>query len=169
MTYTKYSYETNGAYTEVECTVLPGYDNPEHYHTLFAETFTCRSGLLTVTLDGKRLQLKPGEAATVHIGHTHSLANTSDETVDFTCRLEPGYEGFEKAMYIMHGLAQDGATNSDGVPNSPVQLAILAAMMDTWLTGWAFWFAMPLLAIVRRYGKGYGVEAKLVGKYWNSD
>ncbi len=169
MTYTKYSFETNGDYTEVDSTIGSGYSNPEHYHTLFTEIFTCTSGELTITLDGKKLALQPGESAKVEIGHTHSLANATNQDVRFMTRLEPGNEGFERAMYIMHGLAEDGLTNQDGVPGNPVTLAVVAALMDTWLTGWVFWMASPLLLVMRRYGKGTGLDARLTEKYWDSD
>ena len=168
MTYTKYSFETNGEYTEINSTIAPGYDNPEHYHTLFAEIFTCSSGELTITLDGETLVLQPGETAKVEVGHRHSLANKSNQDVDFVTRLEPGNEGFEQAMYIMHGLAEDGSTGKDGVPSNPVTLAVGAGLMDTWLTGWAFLAARPLLFILRRYGKANDLEARLVQQYWNS-
>lgn len=168
MVYTKYSYETDGEYTEFDSMIAPGYDNPEHYHTLFAETFTCLTGELAITLDGKSVLLKPGESAKVDIGHTHSLANQSNGEATFRTRLEPGYEGFEKAMYIMHGLAEDGLTNKDGIPSNPVHLAVMAGMMDTWLSGWTFWLASPLLFTLRRYGKGGGAESQLLEKYWNS-
>ncbi|KAK5940446.1 hypothetical protein PMZ80_006861 [Knufia obscura] len=125
MTYTRYSLETNGEFTEFDSTIGPGYSNPEHYHTRFTETFTCTAGVLTIMLDGKKLVLESGESAKVDIGHRHSLANASDEEARFLTRLEPGDESFEQAMYIMHGLAEDGMTNRDGVPGSPITLAVL--------------------------------------------
>ena len=168
MTYTKYSYETNDEYTEFDSTIGPGYSHPEHYHTLFAEIFTCTSGELTVTLDGKKIELHTGESARVEIGHRHSLANASSQDVRFMTRLEPGNEGFEQGMYIAHGLADDGVSGKDGVPGNPVTLAVLAGLMDTWLTGWAFWMASPLLLVLRRYGNGNGLSGRLVEKYWNT-
>lgn len=168
MVYNKYSYETGGEYTELDAMIAPGYDNPEHFHTLFSETFTCLTGELAMMLDGESILLKPGESAKVEIGHYHSLAYRSNKEATFRTRLEPGYEGFEKAMYIMHGLAEDGLTDKDGIPSNPVHLAVMADMMDTQLTGWTSWLANPLLFTLRRYGKGNGVESHLLEKYWNS-
>ena len=168
MTWTKYSYETHGAYTEFEGVLQPGYNNPAHYHTLFAEYFPSNSGTMSIKLDGKEIKLEPDQSATVPIGHIHSLANNSEREIKYTSRLEPGDEGFEKAMYIMHGLANDGMSYSNGVPKNPVHLALVAAMMDTILDGWTFWLMRPLMVVLRRYAQGLGVEANLVEKYWNS-
>ena len=171
MTWTNYSHETSGAYTEVTAVIKPGYANPAHYHTLFKEIFTCTNGTLTVTLDGKKHELTPSSdektTATVEIGHYHSLINASSSTVEFTTRLEPGNEGFEKAMYIMHGLANDGLSTSEGIPKSIVHASLLMGLMDTWLEGWGWRVATPVLGVLRRYGKGMGEEARLVGKYWS--
>lgn len=169
MTWTKYSYETEGKYTEIDVVISPGYDNPAHYHTLFKETFTCTTGVLSVILNGKKMQLKPGETAVVEIGDVHSLANDSEGDATFLTRLEPGHQGFEQSMYIVHGLAEDGLTNSDGIPSSPIHLAVIAPLMDTWLQGWLFRMAGPLLFLLSRYGKGSGAEAQLLQKYWHND
>ena len=107
--------------------------------------------------------MQPGETAKVDIRHRHTLANESKEEVKFLCRLEPGHEGFEQAIYVVHGLAEDGMTDSGGVPKNIVSLAIVAEMMDTWLTGWSFCMASPLLLLLRRYGKGTGHERRLLG------
>ena len=164
--WTHYAYETKGAFSEVIEFIKPGYHNPPHRHTLFRETFTTTRGILTVTLDGKQMQLKPGDSAIVDIGHVHSLTNASDDEVEFTTKLEPGHEGFEQGMYIVHGLAKDGATNEEGVPKNPVHAASLVYLMDTWLEGWLWWLATPMLAVTRRTGQGLGVEAALLRKYW---
>ncbi|ETN47141.1 uncharacterized protein HMPREF1541_01332 [Cyphellophora europaea CBS 101466] len=170
MTYTHYSSETSGAYTQFTSTITPGYANPPHHHTLFRETFTCTSGTLSITLDnGHPRTLRPGETAVVDIGHIHSLANTSaTEPAEFVTKLEPGSEGFEKGMYIVHGLAEDGHSGPDGVPRDLVTVAVVAGMMDTWLSGWGFWLAGPALWVARRVGQGQGVERKLVERYWES-
>lgn len=167
-TYTHYSHETSGAFTQLTATINPGYSNPPHHHTLFRETFTCVSGTLTVTVDSQPHTLAPGESAVADIGAIHSLANETDKDVEFTAKLEPGSEGFEKAMYIVHGLAEDGQTDGDGVPRNVVDLAVVAGLMDTTLAGWGFWAARPLLAVLGRAGTGWGVERRLVGKYWES-
>ena len=166
MTWTHYSYETKGAFSEVVGIIKPGYSNPPHHHTLFKEIFTATRGTLTVNLDGKEMQLKPGDSATVEIGHVHSLINASDEDVEYAATLEPGHEGFEQGMYIVHGLANDGLTNDDGVPKNPTHAASLVYLMDTWLAGWLWWIATPLLATMRRTGQGLGADARLLRKYW---
>ena len=112
------------------------------------------------------MQLKPGDSATVDIGHLHSLTNASEEDAEFTTRLEPGHEGFEQGMYIVHGLANDGLTYDEGVPMKPMHAAALLYLMDTWLAGWQWWAATPLLAVMRRTGQGSGVEAGLLSTYW---
>lgn len=166
MYWKKYSYETQGAYTEMTGVIGPGYSNPKHYHTQYAEHFTALKGSLTVTLDGKRIKLNAGDSATVEIGHVHSLINDSGADVEYTVKLVPGSEGFEQGMYIVHGMANDGITNGDGVPNNPVSAGVVAGMMDTWLMEWTLWLARPLLFVLRRYGEGTGHSDKLIAKYW---
>ena len=162
---------TGGKYTEVLCTSGPGSGNPLHYHTRFVERFRGGSDAtpLGVELDGRDIVLKKDEQAEVPVGHAHRLFNPSaTETAEFTCRLEPGNEGFEKGFTIVYGLSADGLTDGDGVPKSPMHIAIVTAMMDTWLVGWGFWLAMPLLAGLRWYGKFSGEEDRLLKKYWHA-
>ena len=171
MHFTTPAAETGGKYTEVTCTLGPGSGNPLHYHTRFVEVFRGSSDAtpLGVVLDGKDVVLKEGEEASVLLGHAHRLFNPSPtEVAEFTCRLEPGDEGFEKGFTIVYGLSADGLTDGEGIPKNPVHIAILTEMMDTWLVGWGFWLATPLLAGLRWYGKWSGEEERLLKKYWHA-
>jgi hypothetical protein len=68
--------------------------------------------------------LNPGESASVPLRTNHRFYNSSDsEEVEFIVRIDPGIEGFERGLYIVYGLAEDGLTDSEGVPSSLLHLA----------------------------------------------
>lgn len=53
----------------------------EHRHLHQTETFHCRAGELTVSLDGERVVIGPGESVTIRPGVAHTLLNGGDVEV----------------------------------------------------------------------------------------
>lgn len=54
---------------------------PEHLHTGFAETFSIRSGTLSLMVNGEKRTLKPGELLTIPPGTPHRPFNETDQVV----------------------------------------------------------------------------------------
>jgi hypothetical protein len=54
---------------------------PEHFHEGFSETFTVKSGTLSVLVNGEKKIVRPGETVTVPPMTRHKPFNETDETV----------------------------------------------------------------------------------------
>ncbi|TVY35371.1 hypothetical protein LSUB1_G004786 [Lachnellula subtilissima] len=140
----KYSQETGGEYSRFEVKLSAGGGNVNHYHRTYVESFFVKSGILGVELAGKTLKLSPGESAEVPIGSIHHFFNDSEEDCCFVGGCTPGHEGFEKGVYIIYGLANDGLTNEESVPSNIVHLCLVMVMSELYWTG-LLSLAMPIV------------------------
>ena len=160
VTFLKTAAQTNGAYSEVLVTLMPGGGNNYHYHTAFSETFIPVEGALTVGLHKTMRQVLPGEFATVKPKESHYFANKTNSIIRFKVKLSPGSSGFEEGLRIAYGLARDGKTNKKGIPKKLSHLAIIICHTDTNMYG-IFTFIAPLLQRIYKRAKRKGVLRKL--------
>jgi len=158
------SEESGGARTLLDIELAPGGGNALHRHLTYAERFTCVEGELTVRVDGLLHVLHPGDQAVAEIGVLHAFANESEEPARFEVELVPGHRGFEQALQIGYGLAQDGRTNSKGVPRNLVQAAVLGDLAEIRVVG-VMRVLTPVLKLLARWGRRRGVDAALVERY----
>ncbi|QRR01377.1 cupin domain-containing protein [Dyadobacter sandarakinus] len=158
------SRETGGKHTLVEVTLAGGAGNPLHYHDHFSEEFTCLSGQLSIELNGKVIVLSPGETAVAPIGSKHRFFNQSESPCRFQCRIAPGCAGFEQTLQITYGLAREGKTNKQGMPQSPVILGYMFLISGTRLTGILSGIE-PLLRWLGRRAISKGIAADLQRRY----
>jgi hypothetical protein len=91
---------------------------------------TCTSGTLGMVLNNDTLHIQPGETAVVPVNTKHQFFNDTQSDVEFLGRVVPAHEGFEKSIYILYGLANDGECDETGVPKSLVHLALTAKLGD---------------------------------------
>lgn len=96
-----------------------------------------RKGRLQVSFGNQELILSPGQTATTPKLTNQRFYNPSNtgEVVSLA-KVEPAMEPFEKRLYILYGLAEDGLTDGEGVPQSLVDTAIFSYMTNSRLTGW---------------------------------
>ena len=141
-TFLETSEESGGERTLVELEVAPGGGNVLHRHNSFSERFEVLEGELTVHVDGQDVKLQPGEVATAPIG---SL-------------------GFERAIQIAYGLAQEGLAAKNGGPKNLVQLGLLVEMADSQMTG-ALRILEPVLRALARRARRKGVDRELIARY----
>ena len=72
-------YVNTDRYCAKELVLYPGQECPEHRHPPFdgtpgkEETFRCRRGLVTLSVDGRELVLRPGEQFTIPPDTLHSF------------------------------------------------------------------------------------------------
>jgi quercetin dioxygenase-like cupin family protein len=156
--------ESGGHRTLAEVELAPGGGNAPHKHLSFSEHFVCIEGELTVRADGLLHVLQPRDEATAAPGVIHNFANETDEPVRFQVELSPGHRGFEQALQIAYGLAEDGRTNDKGIPKSLVEAAVLMDMSETRVVG-PIRLLIPLLKVLARWGRRRGVDAALVERY----
>ena len=163
-TFAAKAHETDGAYTLLDIELKPGGENAVHYHEAFAETFTAVSGTLGITLDGEEVLLDEGESATAPVGTSHNFFNPTDETIRFEVKIEPGHEGFERALYMLYGLDRDGKVSEDGFDNI-YHTALFVMMSDTRGDG-ALRVMRPLFNRLAGRAQELGIEDELMERYY---
>jgi quercetin dioxygenase-like cupin family protein len=156
--------ETGGRRTLLEIELAPGGGNVPHRHLSYGERFVSLDGELTVRVDGLLHVLQPGDEATAEAGVLHCFANETDEPVRFQVAIAPGHRGFEQALQIGYGLAEDGLTNDKGIPKNLVHTAVLMEMGELRVDG-PMRALMPLLRLLARWGRRRGADAALVERY----
>ncbi|QHT68781.1 cupin domain-containing protein [Rhodocytophaga rosea] len=135
VTFLETSRESGGKRSHGLLEVSPGGKVSPHYHNTFSETFEVRSGTLSLQLGNRKLVLQAGEKATVPPDTLHAWSNKSDEMLVCDVVLEPGNEGFEKALQAAYGMARDGLLLSNGLPKSIWHMALLVKMGESKLAG----------------------------------
>ena len=167
VTFSQTSSESEGKITEIDITLMPGGNNPLHYHKAHSETFFAIDSEVGVGLEkGKKKILKPVESYTVEPMALHYWFNPTDSKIKFKIEIKPGHEGFENSLRIIYGLAEDGLANKQGIPKSLRHKAIVACMADMNLPGF-FTLIFPVLERIAKKAKNSGIEQKLVVKYCN--
>jgi quercetin dioxygenase-like cupin family protein len=109
--------DTSGELMSGELVVAPSGGNPLHVHPLQEEHFEVLSGTFGVQIGDERRSLGEGEEATVAPGTSHRWFNEDDQQearVSVELRPALNTETFFETAY---GLARDGKTDENGVPN----------------------------------------------------
>lgn len=166
VTFTQTSEETGGKITELDLILSPKGGNPLHHHTSFEETFTAVKGDLGLKLKDKTLILKPGESYTVKKMEAHGFFNPSDsDEIHFNIQIRPGHTGFENALRIMYGLAQDGLTAKNGIPKDLGVAFWLGEINDSKVHGLLFKLLQPLGSFLAQGVKKKGIDQELLKRY----
>lgn len=95
----------------------------EHVHSRITERFRVIKGRLGVRLDGSEAVLEAGGDVTVSPGVVHDWWNAGEDEAQVLVEIQPGRR-FELMIVNVFGLANDGKTNSKGMPNI-LQLAVI--------------------------------------------
>lgn len=78
-----------------ECLEIRGYLPPQsqgpplHIHLLEKESGTVHAGQLTAVVDGRRIEVGPGESFELPVGCVHRWWNEGDETLEFSGCVQP--------------------------------------------------------------------------------
>lgn len=167
VTFAKFSYETEGAYTLLEIDLAPGGGNTTHLHRRFSETFIPLEGTLGVEHRGRDYFLEPGEQVTVEKGEAHRFFNPGEERIRFYVRIEPGSAGFEKALFLLYGLTKDGYATEEGALKDFNHIALFLKLSDTGVPG-IMNLLNPMLKRAARQIQESGEADKLLEKYYFS-
>lgn len=117
--------DTNGKLLEMEATYNGHSKEPApHYHPNQIEDFTVIAGTLTVRMDGKLILLKKGDTLHIPKNKIHSMWNSSNSKTVVNWKVQPALHT-ENLFETANGLAMDGKTNDDGMPNL-LQVALMA-------------------------------------------
>ncbi|MGZ3866138.1 MAG: cupin domain-containing protein [Bacteroidia bacterium] len=86
--------DTKNSLTMFKCVISSGAKiAAAHYHENFDETVYGLKGTATYTVDGKTIELNPGDSLFIPRGTVHAFANKSNETIEFLCFCNPGVFG----------------------------------------------------------------------------
>ncbi len=86
--------DTGNQLTMFKCVISAGAKiAAAHYHKDFDETVYGLKGTATYTVDGKVIELGPGDSLFIPRGAVHAFANKSDEAIEFLCFINPGLMG----------------------------------------------------------------------------
>lgn len=117
--------DTAGKLLEMEVTYNEHSKEPAaHYHPYQVEDFTVLSGELTVRIDRQLKNLKPGDTLHVPRKKVHSMWNNSGSKTVVNWKVQPAMNT-EHLLETATGLANEGKTNDDGMPNM-LQIALMA-------------------------------------------
>ncbi|HEU0064254.1 MAG TPA: cupin domain-containing protein [Flavisolibacter sp.] len=163
-TFIKTNQESLGEKTVLEIILAPRGGNAMHFHKHFTETFTVIEGELKYQLGKKIFTLNPGQSSTIPINAPHRFFSTSNQPTKFICELNPGSDGFENALHIAYGLANDKKCNNKAVPKNFYHLALVFEMSQSYLVG-IFSLITPILKIAAKRARKKGIEKELLGKY----
>jgi quercetin dioxygenase-like cupin family protein len=114
--------DTSGELLSAELVVSPHGGNPLHVHPLQEEHFKAVSGTLGVQVGDEHRSLGEGAEAVVPPGTPHRWWNDADEEARVLVELRPALNS-EIFFETRYGLARDGKTDENGVPNL-LQMAV---------------------------------------------
>lgn len=106
---------------------------PEHFHEAFSETFTVKSGTLSILVNGEKRTLKAGETITIPPMTRHKPFNETDETVIVesndpkTLPVEFGYH-----LSQLYGF-MDRFPNGPSTPQIMIQLSVYGSDADSYI------------------------------------
>lgn len=168
VTFLEKSHETDGEYTLLEIELNPGGGNAAHFHSHFSEDFTAIDGTVGIELEGDEILIDEDNSAKAKAGEVHRFFNPGEETVTFKVLIEPGSPGFEKALYILYGLANDNLTNDEGIPHNLQHTAVFAIYSDTRASGIQGMILGPILDRLAGRAQRTGIETDLMKRYYFS-
>lgn len=87
----------------------------KHVHAYITERFKVVSGTVRFHLGGRDDIARPGDEVEVPPGVVHAWANAGDEEAHVLVDIRPA-ERFELMIENLYGLANDGKSNTEGVP-----------------------------------------------------
>lgn len=158
------SRDTNGLCTIVDVELAPGGGVGIHYHKTYSEKFEVQEGELKIQLGKEIITLKAGESATAEKNIVHRFFSESKNVCKFRTTLTPASRGFEESLQIGYGLANDGQSDSKGMPKNKLALAWLFSISESNLPGWRSIFE----GLLRRQAKKAiekGIDKELREKY----
>jgi quercetin dioxygenase-like cupin family protein len=128
----------------------------EHVHPAIDEHFMVLRGRVGFRIDGREWIAEPGKRLHVPAGTAHDWWNAGAQEALVRVEIRPGAR-FEEMALNLFGLAQDGKTNSRGMPNL-LQAAIFAREFSDVL-----YFTRPPLWVQRLLFGGLAGVARALG------
>jgi quercetin dioxygenase-like cupin family protein len=128
----------------------------EHVHPVINEWFTLVTGRVGFRVNGQESVADIGQRLHVSPGTAHDWWNAGDEEAHVVMEVSPAAR-FEEAISTTFGLARDGKTNANGLPNL-LQLALLSREFEDVL-----YFTNPPRAVQKVLFSVLAPVARLLG------
>ncbi|HMS98417.1 MAG TPA: cupin domain-containing protein [Saprospiraceae bacterium] len=114
ITFVKTGKDTEGAFTEVICSIPARQEGPpQHIHPLQDEIFEVIEGKLELSAQGKKIVLEEGQSFNVTANTAHTFSNPLDKEIKFRATYQP-------ALDIEYMLVQGfEVLNGQPNPNKP--------------------------------------------------
>jgi mannose-6-phosphate isomerase-like protein (cupin superfamily) len=120
VTFLKSRHETSGALDLFELIVPPDvFLNVPHLHRDYDETILGMNGIAAWTINGKQIQVHPGQQIDIPRGTVHSYSNLHNDTARMMCLLTPGLVGPEYFRELAAAIQ----------PDSPPDIAEISTVM----------------------------------------
>lgn len=161
LTFLKTATETNGDLLEMEAIYNPNSPQPPlHYHPYQEEQFRVLSGTFRTKVGEYEHTYESGDEFTVPAGTPHWMHNVSEEEGRLRWQIRPAMKS-QEFFATMWGLAGDGETNADGVPNLLQLAVILREYRDEFRASSPPYFVQRLLfALLAPIGRRRGYKAR---------
>jgi len=130
----------------------------EHVHLRQEERVQVLAGTVRYRLGGKEHNLGAGEAVVLPPGIPHTLWNDGDGEARLLFDVRPALKA-EAAFETLFGLAREGKTNQQGMPN-PLQGALLAREYETFLPSPPIPIQRAALAVLAPIARLVGYRAR---------
>lgn len=159
--------DTDGQVLQME--LLLKADGPrmlEHVHPRQEERIEVLSGTLRFRLGGEEQELGAGQALVLPPGVPHTLWNVGEGQARCLFDVRPALKT-EAAFETLFGLAREGKTNKQGMPN-PLQGALLAREYETFLPRPPVPLQRVVLATIAPIARLFGYRARYA-KYSGSE
>lgn len=136
---------------------------PLHFHLNFIETFEVTGGKLEMLIGGanSKRTVSPGEYVSIPQGILHSFNNPHNEPAEFITEVKSTAE-FEKFIRSIYGLANDGATNGDGMPKNMLHLALILDYADFYFPYIPSVLQLAVRKTLTNFARVFGAEKTLL-------
>ena len=122
--------ETAGSIDMFEMTVQPNARMPvPHYHDRWDETINGLTGTTTWRVDGKDIDVTPGETVFIKRGVVHGFTNRTAEPATCLCTLSPGVLGPQYFKDIA-GLLATGAPDPAKMKETMLRYGLIPAPLS---------------------------------------
>jgi mannose-6-phosphate isomerase-like protein (cupin superfamily) len=131
VTFLQSRHETGGAFDLFELIVPPNFSlSVPHLHRDYDETILGLNGIATWTVNGKEIQVKPGQLLSIPRGTVHSHNNLHNHTARMACLLTPGLLGPEYFRELAATLNADGPPDIAGIGNIMVRYGVIPISVE---------------------------------------
>jgi mannose-6-phosphate isomerase-like protein (cupin superfamily) len=128
ITFLKSRHETEGCFDLFELTVPPFASlNVPHLHREYDETIIGMNGIASWNIEGKKVDVTPGQQLHIPRGTVHSYSNLRSSTCRMMCLLTPGLVGPEYFREMAAVLRGDGPPDIAGIANVMARYGVIPA------------------------------------------